>query len=353
MDFIKTKTLLAAVKQEVPVSSFLKDRYFPTNDATDLFNSDEVVVEYMDGDQAIAPFVVPRKNGVEVMREGYSAKAYEPANIAPKMGITVDDLKRKGLGEALFSGLSPEARQIAMLTEDAKKMNRMIVRREEAMAAETMLNNSCVVKEIADDKSLGIESTIKFFDGAVNPAIYTPSTKWDAAGADIFGDLRAMIKFLTSAGNAASDVVVGADVADAIQKNAEIQKYLDNRRFDLGNYNPQLTDDGTAVILCRLNVFGHMMNVITYDQTYKNEAGAIVPFIPANQIVVTAPGAGKTAYGCVTQLEQADGEFHSYVGKRVPKYVADVNNNVRTLTLTARPLMMPKAKNPWISATVL
>ena len=53
------------------------------------------------------------------------------------------------------------------------------------------------------------------------------------------------------------------------------------------------------------------------------------------------------------QVEQSDGEFHTYAGRRVPKYVSSAEGNSRTLTISSRPLMIPNNKNPFIVADVL
>ena len=47
IDIYKTKTMLAAVRQMSPVTSFLRDRYFPTGSG-DMFPTEEVLVEYKD-----------------------------------------------------------------------------------------------------------------------------------------------------------------------------------------------------------------------------------------------------------------------------------------------------------------
>ena len=94
-------------------------------------------------------------------------------------------------------------------------------------------------------------------------------------------------------------------------------------------------------------------SVISYDETYEDAEGTLQSYIPSGCGIMTAPGAGRTVYGAVTQLEQADGEFHTYAKNRVPKYVANADGNVRTLTLSARPLMVPNNKNTFISAKSL
>ena len=62
-NFYDTHTLLMAVQQLTPAATFLRDRYFPTNDASDIFASEDVLVEYRDGTRKLAPFVAPRKGG--------------------------------------------------------------------------------------------------------------------------------------------------------------------------------------------------------------------------------------------------------------------------------------------------
>ena len=86
---------------------------------------------------------------------------------------------------------------------------------------------------------------------------------------------------------------------------------------------------------------------------YTDDEGNDKLYIPSGKCVLTAPGAGRTAYGAVSQVEQSDGEFHTYAGRRVPKYVSSAEGNSRTLTISSRPLMIPNNKNPFIVADVL
>lgn len=52
IDIYKTKTMLAAVRQMTPVTSFLRDRYFPTGSG-DMFPTEEVLVEYRHGQRRV------------------------------------------------------------------------------------------------------------------------------------------------------------------------------------------------------------------------------------------------------------------------------------------------------------
>ena len=350
-DIYSTHTLLMAVEQIAPLRTFLRDRYFPTNDASDIFATDDVLVEYKDGSKKLAPFVSPRKGGITITREGFNMERYTPPFIAPRRVLTLDDLKKRGFGEALFSQLTPQQREAALLLKDADEMGEMISRREEAMAAETMLNNACIMKHYADDLTKFDEKEIRFYSEASNPAIYTPAIEWDQAGANIIGDIAAMIRLLTSRGLPASELIVAPDVADTIINNAAIQKLLDIKNYNVGSIDPTTLPAGAAVI-GRINVHGRMIDIISYEETYEADNGTVTQYIPAGKVVLTAPAAGRTLYGAVTQVEQYDGQFHTYPAKRVPKYLASAEGNTRTLTVTSCPLLIPNQKNPWISATV-
>lgn len=352
-NFFETHTLLAAVQGIVPASTFLRDRYFPTNDATDIFSTKKVLVEYRDGTRMIAPFVVPRKGGVDMTRQGYEVREFEPPRIAPRRSLSLDDLEQRGFGEALMSGLTPaqRARQYALL--DFQEMTDQIARREEQMAAEVMQTNKCVMKHIADDLGNTEEKTITFYTGGSNPATYTPTGNWEKAYTGILKDIGAMASMLTVNGLGASELVVGADAADAILNNSEIQNLFDIRNYNVGRIDPSLLPNGVSHI-ATLNVKGRLIDVLCYEEQYKDyEDGETKSYIDPKNVILTAPGAGRTAYGAVSQVEQGDGEFHTYTGKRIPKYLSNAEGNTRSLTLTSCPVLMPNNKNPFIVAKVL
>ena len=349
-NFYETHNLLMAVEQLTPPTTFLRDRYFPTNDATDVFSTNDVLVEYKDGSKRVAPFVAPRKGGVTILRSGYEVQRFEPPFVAPRRMLTIDDLNKRGFGEALLSQLTPEIRQRTLILKDAQELSDMISRREEVMAAEVMQTNACVMKHIADDADVADEKYIQFYTGD-NDAVYTPSANWAKDYTGIGADLAAMARLLTKRGLPASELVVGADAADAILGNTEIQKLLDIKNYNAGRIDPKTLPHG-ATHIATLNVKGRLIDVICYDEEY-TEGAETKSYIDPKTVILTAPAAGRTLYGAVSQVEQTDGLFHTYTGKRVPKYLSNAEGNTRSLTLSACPLLIPNNKNPFIVAKVL
>ena len=55
-----------------------------------------------DGDRRLAPVVTAYQNGFPMTRTGTEMSAYTPPTVAPKRPITLDDVTKRGFGEALF-----------------------------------------------------------------------------------------------------------------------------------------------------------------------------------------------------------------------------------------------------------
>lgn len=353
IDLTKTYTLLKAYEAIPPVTSFLKDRYFPTDAMTDVFNTSEVLVDYKDNGKKAAPFVAPSVGGMIIERSGFTTDKFEPPLIAPARSLSIDDLKKRGFGEAVFSNVSPEQRKTLLTLRDLQELDQMTTRREEIMAAETMINSKCVMKHITDASSPATspdEKVIQFYTGGSNPNVYVPSVGWEASGAKILQDIYAMSQMLTNKGLPAEELIVSGDVADAIINDPTLQKLLDNSRMNLGGIAP-LTLPAGASHIGTLNVFGKMIKIIAYTETYEDDEGTITPYIPAGTVILTAPACGRGLYGAVTQLE-LDGEFYTYPGRRVPLYRPDFEKNTRKLVLSSCPVLIPRSKGCWISAKV-
>ncbi len=109
------------------------------------------------------------RGGVTVLRAGYNIERYTPPFVAPRRVLTLDELRKRGFGEALYSQLTPEQRQQTLILRDADELGELITNREEAMAAETMLTNGCVMKHIADDVDKADEMEIRFYPRPATP----------------------------------------------------------------------------------------------------------------------------------------------------------------------------------------
>ncbi len=352
INLYSTRTMLAAKEVFAPNASFLRDRYFPTSEK-DIFNTKKVDIDYKDEqNNRIAPAVLPGTGGIPVDRRGYETHEFEPPTFAPERTLTSDGLFDRQAGEVIGGTLTPLQREANILTEDLGDLTRMIDLREEQMAAQTLLNNGYTIKQYADKYgSQGIDKTLTFYTEGSNPATYT-SAGWSTQSTNIISDLAAMADALTKRGLPATDAVVAGDVADVMLANEEIKKLLDIRRYELGQVKPEELPSG-ATLVAVLNVKGHIMNIFSYTKSYVDESGTEKEFIPTGSVIVTAPACGRTAYGCIAQIENNEEKYSLYAGKRVPQVVIDRANNTKTLVLRSKPLTIPNVKNPFIYSKVL
>lgn len=255
--------ILQAISEEiVPKVSFFKDRYFPTG-AGDIFKANEVLTEYRSGDRKLAAFVDQKAGDIPIGRRSYEVHSYKPAYIAPSRLLTLDELTKRGFGEALYPGMDEAQRAARLLADDMNDMENRIARREEWMAAETMIGNGCVMQEYIDGATKGDSLVVKFYDGTSDHT-YTASKKWNENGGDFWGDVKAMCRMLSARGLPAKDLILGTDVADYILTDERTRQLLDkNSGIIVGEIRQQLTQYDGVVFMGTLNFGGFMLNVFT------------------------------------------------------------------------------------------
>ena len=349
INFFDTYTLIALAEELAPRATFFRDRYFKTG-AGDIFRSEKVLTEYRKGDRKIASFVSPRAGDIPTDRNGYSVREYTPPYIAPSRLLTVDDLKKRGFGEALYSTLSEAQRAAKIHLDDLRELDDRISRREEWMCAQVMINNACTMQEYIDEKTAGEKLHVQFYDGT-SEHTYTTSAKWNATDGDPFGDIKNMCRLLSARGLKAADLVLGSDAYDAFLALSSVQKLLDrNSGIIVGKIDEELSAYDGVVYGGTLNFGGFRLNVISVDETYEDESGASAKFFPATSAMVTAPDCGHMMYGSVTQIDYGEKDFVTYASKRVPKFIIDEEHDIRKLRLASRPLAAPKQYCPYIYA---
>lgn len=353
IDIYRTHTMVTAMQLKKKKPTFLRDRYFKTTDKN-IFKTEDVLVEYRDEQKRkMAPAVIPLKGGIPVGRTGYKTERITPPYIAPERPLSIDELNRKQFGETLFSQKKPSEREAAILAADLEDLNELIDAREEWMAAKMLFENGYRMKQYADKYGEGAyeEFEIRFYDDKQNPAVYIPAKPWDTVGSEFLDDIFAIAQMLKKRGLRATDLLMGPEVAAVLLKNEFLLKLLDNRSLQLAHVDPKDMPAG-ATTLGRVNVMGIWVEFIFYTEEIVDEDGESRPLVPMGEICVTAPGMGRTLYGAVTQMEK-DGHFHTYMARRVPKVTVNDHDDIRTLIMKARPLMVPNYKDSAIKAKVL
>ncbi len=349
LNFFDTYILAAIMEEYVPNTFFFRDRYFPTGD-NDVFAADKVLTEYRKGDRRMAAFVSERAGDIPMGRIGYEIHELQPAYIGVSRILTLDDLKKRGFGEALYSVSTPAERAARLLRDDMGDMDLSIRRREEWMAVETMLHNACTMQTYVDNETEGEKLHVQFYEGAASDHLYTVAAPWTSF-AEMRADIIAMCRMLSYRGLPAEDLLLGTDTADAVLQFEDLQRLLDkNSGIAVGSIREQLTAYSGVVLLGTLNFGGFQLNLISVDESYMDNDGITKPYFPRTGAMVTAPGCGHFMYGQITQIDFGSTVPVSHPGIRVPKFTLDQDRDIRKLRLASRPLAAPKNYCPYIYA---
>lgn len=349
LDFFSTYILRAIVDEITPEHFFFKSRYFPTGEE-DIFKSDKVLTEYRKNNRKMAAFIADRGSAIPVERQGFELWEYSPAKISVSRSLTVDDVNKRGFGEALYSNLTPEQRALKLQKRDLADLDKFITRREEWMCVQTMINNACTMQEYIDAKTIGNAKHIQFYEGATSEHTYTVANMWNSANGDIVGDVKVMCELLAKRGLSAADLVIGADVEDVFYTNAKIKEFLDrNLAINFGSVDEKIQYPGVST-LGTFNFRGYNLRIFVVNTSYEDDSGTDTLYFPSTSAMVTFPNCGHMMYGAITQMRYKSEKLETIAARRIPKFYAEYKDNVRSIELAARPLAAPVTYCPYIYA---
>ncbi len=339
IDIYSTRTMMKAIKLMKPVYTFLRDTFFPTVE-TEVTES--VDVDFKKGKRKMAPFVAPRVGGVVMDRQGFVTNTYKVPKIAPERIITLDDINKRSMGEAIYSQKTPEERARELLAEDIIELDDYITRREEWMCREVLFTGKVIMV------GEGFEQVVDY--GFTNKVALTGDELWSAySTSDPVAYLKSLRRSIIKKTGKAPDIcVLASDVVDTFINHPKVKDRLNLLRLNVGTLEPTIKDPSLTFI-GKMTDLG--MEFYSYDEWFLDDSGIEQPMVPSGHILVGRTGSNKRIYGAVTQIE--DENFVTIEGMRVPKSWVDKDNEVRKLRLTARPLPVPDDIDGWYVAEVI
>lgn len=339
-----TRSLLGVVERSIKPSTTLADIFFPN---VRTFVTETVEMEYRKGAQRMAPFVVPGTKGVNLARTGSKVRTYKAPLMKPKRVIEASDIMRRGFGETVFSQRTPAERAQELRARDMSELIESIIRREEWMSAQVLLNGSCEVKGFADDGKTELIDTITF-DGFENKITISGTSTWDNYGtADPYSDMGDASQTIRRAAGLIPTVAICAtNVVKYLLNNEMLLKYMmvpSRDNLALLSVQPRLMRPD----LMRVGYISALnLDIYAYDGGYEDETGAFTPYIPDDHMIIGVPGRGKRLYGAVTQLE-ADRQYYTYEGQYIPKVTVDLESDTSSLAMSSRFVVCPEFMDDW------
>jgi hypothetical protein len=342
LDLFTPRTMTEALLQEKRPGAFLINTFFPVRPT---HQTEAVDIHIVDGKRKLAPFVNPNSEGVLVEKNSRTAETFVPPLIKPKDRTSAEDiLASVNPGNAVYveGGQTVEERAALMLMDDMRRLDDMIVRREEWMASRALFTGAISIK------GQGVDETIDFAFKTTHKPTLSGTSLWTDAASKPFDDLRTWKTLIAKdAGVTATDVVLGSSAAAAFFANDQIQKLFDLRQITVGQLNPTMENLPQGVTyLGRVTALG--LDLWTYDEWFvDDQTGNEAEMVPTDRILVVSRQANfKLHYGAIPEIPPV-------VGSRWVKSWMQEDPAGRFLMVQARPLPVPHQKDAIVSAKVV
>jgi len=324
-----TTTLIEGVRTRYPVPSLIRDTFFA---GRDYVNAEVVQVDTYRGGRGLAPFVLPLEGQVIGRRRPFGRTFVEAPIIAPARVITLREANRPGWGETPYGFKTPEERVAEMYANDTQEMDDEIARTEEYMCCKTMFTGKVPI-------NYRNKTSIVIDYGFTNTTVL--AKKWTDPTANPLNDLMVAQNALNANGYSGNIAIYSPQSWAACWNNTNVQNLMKNlsgltpiSSYTLGQSLP------AGVAYAPSFSYPVMTNII-YSGTYVKN-GVAVPYVPADSVLIGSSNVkNRLVYAQVVQIEQEDGNFHTYLSDRVPKVECNVNKNFYMYTLTARPVPVP------------
>jgi len=335
-DPFEPREMLEVLRQIPPARTFLKETFFKK---TETHITEHVDIDIVKGGRRMAPFVHPRLPGQVVERDGFRTETFTPPHIKPKTQTQAEDLLKRQAGESIFSGRSPSDRAAAVLADDLMTLDELITRREEWMCAQALFTGRVPVQ------GDGVDMVIDF--GLSNVVTLSGANRWNQPTSSPMANLRGWHRqIVKGSGISPTICLMGTEVADVFLENQQILKYMDLRKVEMGQIDPQQLPGGVTYY-GYLKEFG--IDLYGYVEWYRDDAGAEQLMVPPKSVLLASPTARLTMhYGAIVDLEAGTVDL-----PRFPRSWTERDPSSRFVQVMSRPLPVPHQIDSILVAQVL
>lgn len=299
IDITDAKELTRQINNNLQPNRFLASFF-----TTLTHNTKDVMIDFVEGSQKLAPYIRDGQESTITNRDGYATRSVHCYDISLKRRTTAFDCLKRLPGEApiVANAVSPEDRASELAARDMNELQGRIRRSVEKLISDAMFTGKVSIKDASgkeiDSVDLGLAASHK-----LTKAWSTSNYK------GIVSDLEeAATKVAEDSGLTASDVILGSSAADTAFKNDFFLKQLDTKNLA----------GVAATVNIRVNRGARLVGTVgglrvwRYDEIYKDASNTKHSIIPADGVVVLADQLQATLhYGIAGDIENGffEGEF--------------------------------------------
>ena len=150
-------------------------------------------------------------------------------------------------------------------------------------------------------------------------------------------------------------MILGKTAVRAFLNDSEIQKLLDNRRYNLGEINPRDLPNG-------VKYYGHLyspnIDIYSYGEVFLDDwtdpkNPELKPLVPDNKAILISGNVNfMRAYGACTYIDDTSGQWVTAQSARILRSYIEHHPDRRMLELQAHPLPIPDKVDSWMVVDV-
>lgn len=372
-----TQPRMLLIEEKRP--QLLQERYFPTREPQDLFDSKSVLLDFDEGDLLSGAFV--KLGYVDGNTTSYFATNVVPPRIGLSDTIDCNDKDRVLFESLCRNDLSPSHADAldALLRIKAERCVTRAARSIERLCVMALQSNAIqFTMDTSPTDSTQITVDVEYFDGtggATNPQVVMPgkgsddagtATKnWDGTGsaagsASPYKDVCAMVDKLVQHGGRAEDLLMSPKAWGYLYNDMMTNENIKDQVHYTVLANGEVRDlfsaeikDAKVVGQAQFN--GHVLNLIVYNGAYKNSLGVMTQYLPDNFVCVLAPGCGRTLCGAcslpnpVAMFNGGGADIKQLAGKYLVYKYYDFFNEQVAVRCASNPLPSPLSMWRWVT----
>lgn len=318
------RTMLAALRQNPVPRRYFQQTFFRR---VQTHTSKTVEMDVQKTKRRVAGYTGPAAPAKVVERDSFYTVETKPAYIKEKVPTRVADLLTRPMGTNVYDPVTPLQRAATLMGEDLRMLEERLVRREELMCAEALINGKITIR------GDGIYETVDFgYVAGEHIITLSGGSLWNTDTGDPQKDVddwRTMIN--KRCGIIPNRLIVGNGVYWAIMRNKKVLESLDNRRVELGVIRPSDLPEGVRYLG---TLMPSALDVYAYDEWYTDPlTGEDKPLVPDDVVLLGSTEARCSMnYGLIQNLKCAAAI------PRFPSTWEEDDGSARYLQLESAPL---------------
>jgi len=308
-----------------------------------VFASTEVEVDIQRDSEKIAIDVIRGGGNVGNGNQAdiYTSKTYTPPMYNEYGFVTATQLTKRIPNQPKYSNIDKEAAFMYYAGKINRKNTMKIMRAIELQAAQALLTGTVTLTN-GESLDFKMKSSHKL----------TPSIKWDQSTGVPITDISNHVDTIFKDGKVIPNVAIfGQKAWSVFWANPQVQKYLDNRRFDQGRIEPSERLNG-ARYKGTLEIGDAVLDLYTYSNFYTNSSGTQTVYLTTDSVILMNKDALLQKAYAETEVmpkyeemyrEEGMPEGLEFAGGKLVPYTYDAPPTSQAVGVQSAPLVIPTA----------